>query len=199
MSEEPITDSQDEYQDEHHNEHQNENQNEQQDEHQNEHQNEQQDEQQSPISFQKILDQIVLNLKVMGDIKDSDKLSTINSNIEIDTYSYVRCIFRTYNRDSRIKTVEKLQEVVDDVINISDKLLNLDEFSDNIEHLPTDNSKVLQDLIPDMINSKKGLRNLKLTYKDDVLTENKLDMLIKKLGDQVDKIKGMMKIEIINY
>ena len=62
----------------------------------------------SPISFKKILDQLTLNLKVMGDIKNSDKLSVVNEHIEIDPYSYIRCINRTYNGDSRTKSLEKV-------------------------------------------------------------------------------------------
>lgn len=151
------------------------------------------------INFQIVLDQIVLNLKVMGDIKNSDKLSTVSDNIEIDPYSYARCIYRTYYGDNRIKTIEKLQEVVEDTNRITDNLLNIVSFDSSIIALPENNSKILQDLIPDMVNANKGLQNLKLTYKDDVLTENKLDMVIKKLNDQIDKIKNMMTVEISKY
>lgn len=150
----------------------------------------------SPISFKKILDQLTLNLKVMGDIKNSDKLYVVNEHIEIDPYSYVRCINRTYNGDSRTKSLEKVNEVTEDVIQISDQLLRLESFSSNITNLPENNCKILQDLVPDMMNANKGLNNLKATYLNDVLTENKLDMLIKKMNDQVDKIKGHMKVEL---
>lgn len=144
----------------------------------------------SPISFITILDQLTLNLKVMGDIKNSDKLSVVNEHIEINPYSYIRCIHRTYTGDSRVKSLEKVNEVTEDVIKISDQLLKLESFSINIINLPENNCKILQDLIPDMINANKGLTNLKTTYQNDVLTENKLDMLIKKMSDQVDKIKS---------
>lgn len=148
----------------------------------------------SPISFNNVIDQLTLNLKVMGDIKNGDKLSTVNNNIEIDAYSYVRALYRTYIGDSRTKTIEKLYEVIEDVNKITNQLLKFESFSDDIINLPDNNAKILQDLIPDMVNGKKGLSNLKLTYQGDVLTENKLDMLIKKLGDQIDMIKNNMKI-----
>lgn len=148
----------------------------------------------SPISFNTLIDQLTLNLKVMGDIKNGDKLSTVNTNIEIDSYSYVRSLYRTYLGDSRSKTVEKLSEVIEDINKVTNQLLNIEPFADNILELPENNAKVLQDLIPDMVNANKGLTNLKLTYQGDVLTENKLDMLIKKLNDQIDVIKNNMRI-----
>ena len=149
-----------------------------------------------PIPFKTILNQVTLNLKVMGDIKDGDKLSTVNKYIEIDSYSYLQCIYRKYNGDSRLKTLEKIDEVINDTISLSQQLLNNELNNSNVTNLPdnTSNAKILQDLIPDMIDASKGIRNLKLTYKNDVLTENKLDMAIKKLNDQVDKIKNSMKV-----
>lgn len=148
----------------------------------------------SPVSFNKIIDQLTLNLKVMGDVKSGDKLSVVNKNFEIDTYSYVRCIYRSYYGDSRIKSLEKVNEVVEDVIKATDQLLNLEPFAQNIMNLPDNPSKHLQDLMPDMINANKGLDQLKLTYLNDVLTENKLNIMIKKMSDQIDKIKNNMKI-----
>jgi hypothetical protein len=148
----------------------------------------------SPISFSTLIDQLTLNLKVMGDIKSGDKLSTVNNNIEIDSYSYVRSLYRTYAGDSRSRTLEKLSEVIEDINKVTNQLLNIEPFADNILELPENNAKVLQDLIPDMVNANKGLMNLKLTYQGDVLTENKLDMLIKKLADQIDVIKNNMRI-----
>lgn len=148
------------------------------------------------ISFKKILEQLTLNLKVLGDIKNSDKLSIVNEQIEIDPYSYVRCIYRTYNRDSRSKSLEKVNELIEDIIQISNQLLNLEPFSSDIIDLPENNCKILQDLTPDMIHAIKGLNNLKNTYQNDVLTENKLEMLIKKTNDQVDKINSHMKVSL---
>jgi len=151
-----------------------------------------------PISFQTVIEQIILNLKVMGDIKHGDKLSTISENVEIDQYSYARFLYRRYYGDSRVKTLEKLKDIIEDTEKITNSLLLLEKFDDNFVNLPENNSKLLQDLIPDMSNASRGLHCLKLTYSKHVLTENKLDMLIKKLGDQIDKIKGMMKIELTN-
>jgi hypothetical protein len=148
-----------------------------------------------PITFGLVFDQLTLNLKVMGNIKNGDKLSTVNSNFEINSYSYTRSIYRSYTGDSRTKTLEKSLEVVEDVIRITNQLLNLEPFADNINELPDNNAKILQDLIPDMVNANKGLLNLQLTYNGDVLTENKLDMVIKKLADQVVIIKNNMKVD----
>lgn len=148
----------------------------------------------SPISFGIIIDQLTLNLKVMGDIKNGDKLSTVNNNIEISSYSYARSLYRTIMGDSREKTLDKLLEVVEDISQLTNQLLGFEPFGDNIINVPDNGAKVLQDLMPDMVNANRGLLNLKLTYNGDVLTENKLDMVMKKLCDQIDLIKNNMKI-----
>jgi hypothetical protein len=144
------------------------------------------------IDFMNAIDNTILNLKVIGDIKNGDKLSTYKNNIEIDPCCYTRCVYRTYIGDSRVKTIKKLQCVVNDILLMTNQLLGFQEFNDNIINVPDNKSKILQDLIPDMINAKKGLSNLKLTYKDDVLTENQIEMIRKKLTDQIDKIKNNM-------
>lgn len=146
------------------------------------------------IDFQSSLDKLTLDLKVIGDVKDTDKLTITNPNIEIDPLSYTRSIIRTFYGDSRGKTMEKLHNIISQVVSLTNQLLGKEEFNKNIINLPENKSKVLQDLIPDMSNAIHGLHNLKLTYREDVLTENKLDMLIKKVGDQIDKIKYSMNI-----
>lgn len=147
------------------------------------------------IDFINALDNVILNLKVIGDIKNGDKLSTNKNNIEIDPCCYTRCVYRTYIGDSRIKTIEKLQCVVNDILLMTNQLMGFQDFSNDIVNVPQNKPKILQDLIPDMINAKKGLSNLKLTYKDDVLTENQIEMIRKKLTDQIDKIKNIMILQ----
>lgn len=147
------------------------------------------------LDFNQLLDSITLNLKVIGDIKDSDKIMTTSSNVEIDPSRSLRGIVRSYYGESRCRSLDKLNQIVEDVSLLSNQLLGKDTFGSDIINLPENNSKVLQDMIPDMTNAIKGLHNLKLTYKEDVLTENKLEMLIKKLSDQIDKIKYSMNVQ----
>jgi hypothetical protein len=147
------------------------------------------------IDFMNALDNVILNLKVMGNIKNSDKLSTSKNNIEIDPCCYTRCVYRTYIGDSRIKTIEKLQCVVNNILLMTNQLMGFQDVNNDIINVPENKPKILQDLIPDMINAKKGLSNLKLTYKDDVLIENQIEMIRKKLTDQIDKIKNIMILQ----
>jgi hypothetical protein len=139
-------------------------------------------------NIKKQLEYVVLNLKVMGDIKEFDKLTTINPNIEIDVSTTFQGFRRWFTGNGRQKTIEKLQTVGDNLILLTDRLLK-----EEIEDLES-SVNILQDIIPDMINATRGLQNLKITYKNDVLTENQIVMLIKKINDQVDKIKKSMRI-----
>ena len=47
-----------------------------------------------------------------------------------------------------------------------------------------------------MINAVKGLENLKITYKDDILTVSKLDLIIEKINTRIEKINKLLLISV---
>lgn len=132
----------------------------------------------------------ILNLKMLSQIKPSDKIYLENDLIKIDTPYIFQGINRWYQNHNRETSAEDLDKIVDDVVKITDDLINKTDIS-NEENV------LCQTLLIEINNASKGLSNLKITYKDDTFITSKLDIIKDKLKARKDKIISIMRITII--
>ena len=68
------------------------------------------------------LDKLLLELKIISNIKEYDKIC-VRDNIMIDTPHLLQSVSRTYNGDSREKSIKHIQKVIEDIFEILDNLL----------------------------------------------------------------------------
>lgn len=166
------------------------------------------------------LDKILLELKIVSNIKEFDKLDIVeNNNIRIDSPHVLQSITRMYSGNSREKTIKHLEDLVDKIFKITDELLESElEKKKPVStlHIINNESKglylnknleltrikfkddlitVFQNINQHLIISIDGLQNLKITYLNDVCTTSKLDMLIIKIQNRINKIKDMMTLK----
>ena len=66
----------------------------------------------------------ILNLKILSKIKEHDKLSTNDKIIKIDSPSIFQGMTRWINSEGRGVTLERLKEIIDDTLDITEKLLD---------------------------------------------------------------------------
>ena len=155
------------------------------------------------------LDKLLLELKIISNIKEYDKIC-VRDNIMIDTPYLLQSVARTYNGDSREKSIKYIQKIIDDIFEILDNLLE-----DAKNPLPTHASihyysnksqmekvdfkdetiTIYQKTNQNLTESISGLQNLKITYLNDISTTAKLDMLIVKIQNRINKINSMMVLK----
>jgi len=142
-------------------------------------------------TFSMQVENTILNLKMMSQIKPFDKLYIENGLLKIDTPALFQGIYRWYKEYSRENTAKDLDAIIKSVIEITDNLLEKD-------NITNDENTLCQQILIEINNASKGLSNLKITYKDDTFMFSKLDIIKEKLKSRKDKIISLMKVAMFN-
>ena len=140
----------------------------------------------------------LLNLKIISKIKENDKLSSQEKIIRIDPPSLLQGVYRWMNAEGRNITLDKLTDIVNESMEITEGLLRREkELKDNeYLDLQENNSQIFQNFIIELTNSLLGLENLKKTYCDDISVMSQLDILLKKITTRIDKMTKLCSIKI---
>ena len=156
------------------------------------------------INSETSLDSLLLDLKIISNIKEFDKIS-IKENIEIDTPHFLQSVSRKINGDSRERTIKYISEVINNIFTILDELLKKEMKTEltSSQHYYSKKEKynfksetvsIYQTISQNLTESIAGLQNLKITYLNDITTTAKIDMLIIKIQNRISKINNMMII-----
>ena len=140
----------------------------------------------------------ILNLKILSKIKEHDKLSTNDKIIKIDSPSIFQGMTRWINSEGRGVTLERLKEIIDKTLDITEKLLDSEKVKKdyNNKDLEENNSQIFQKFIIEMTNCLLGLENLKKTYGEDILIASQIDLLLKKITIRIEKMTKLFAIRI---
>lgn len=151
-----------------------------------------------PKSTKLDIEDNILNLKIISKIKEGDKLCISDKIIKIDPPSILQGVNRWINSEGRGVTLDRLKNIIDDTLNITEKLLDSEKNKkDAIEKdLDENNSQIFQKFIIEMTNSLLGLENLKKTYNQDILVTSQIDILLKKITIRIEKMTKLFSINI---
>jgi hypothetical protein len=124
--------------------------------------------------------ELLTNLKLLSHVKQHDKLTCDNKAelVCIDSRYYLQGIRRWICGDTRIETISFIDKIVVSAEYLSENLI----LSKNI-----DDKHNLKILTEDLISSKNGLNNLKITYFDDKLFVSRVENYIEKIKLRIDK------------
>lgn len=149
---------------------------------------------------QKIIDSTLLNLKILGCIKKTDKLVINKEVLEIENNDYLTPFRRWWFGRDRNETIEFIKNVINQAFNLTDKTLesvpNQNSSTNKSLYFNEDSTSLLQRFVYEMSNARKGLESLKATYTDDTRLVSELDILIEQIGMRIDKINRILKIDI---
>jgi hypothetical protein len=145
-----------------------------------------------------VIEDNLLNLKIISKIKENDKLSSQEKIIKIDPPSILQGVYRWINAEGRTVTLEKLTEIIDESMKITEDLLAREKELKNNQYLDLEenNSQIFQNFIIELTNCLLGLENLKKTYCNDISIMSKLDLLLKKITTRLDKMTKLCSINI---
>lgn len=117
------------------------------------------------------IDEVLINLKVLESLEINKKLVTRDTYLNVETDKIIPVgIRRWWRQDDRNETLRKIDDIVDKALRLRD-----DE----------DKSEVID---PYLVNSIKGLRNLKQTYSLCVQTCARLDTIIDKINRNISVV-----------
>lgn len=152
--------------------------------------------------MEKLIDETILNLKILSNIKKNDKLITNTNILEIDNPNILQGLNRWYYNENRELTVKKLNQICENTFKITDYILS-NEKDKNITNqknvLQYNNNELFQLLIIEMTNSLNGLNNLKDTYVKDISISSQIDILKKKITMKIEKLNKLFSLNINNY
>jgi len=145
------------------------------------------------------LNRIFINLKILSNVKEYDKLLTVDDIdiIEIDNAGITQPLRRWWTGRSRAETIEFLNTFISETFAIIDDTLNNEiTGSVNTNFFKESNHNILQRFLLELSNSIKGLHNLKITYGYDIKFKSQLDNLIEGIEFRIEKIKEALRINL---
>ena len=130
------------------------------------------------------LDNLLLNLRIISEIKEYDKLKVNDGNLKIDQSSF-KFLTRWYNSEGRDNTIIKINNILDEIF----------EYIDSIKNNKNSN-RDMQRILIGLTNSIRGIDCLKVTYKSDINIITNLNLYSEKIQIKINELNR--KIKIIN-
>lgn len=150
----------------------------------------------------KILDTVLLNLKIISQIKENGRIKRSPSgNISLDNQNKMSWMTRYIYHDSRKRSIDDVSNIIELAIDKCDDIINskyLEEIKKynidssfiikkmNIEQ--TNQYNLLKFIFNELQNCVNGLSNLKKTYSNDITTTSKIDIIISKISNYTNQI-----------
>jgi hypothetical protein len=130
------------------------------------------------------IDNLLLDLEVIRQIKENDKLSVISligsTRLAVDSSKYISSFIRYYYNYNRETTILYLENLTANIEKTAEFLIN----GDHSEECETINAA--------LINALKGLANLKITYISDSIIVAKLTLIINKFKAVAKKLDNCL-------
>ena len=158
---------------------------------------------------QRFMDRLFINLKVLSKTEEGQKLYTKDEYLTLDDgTSYKQTIMRWIYGEDRVRTLDKIQEVVRNAIGCGQNAINselilrahnekditvheLREWeAERDKFAQMDNYNLLKSLSSEMKGALNGIRKLQSTYNDDKTLSSKLELEIELLERNIIKFSN---------
>lgn len=137
------------------------------------------------IETLKLYQKTLLNLQIIGNIREQDRVSSAYGHLNVPRPSKLTCLFRAFQGESRSQNVQDIEAVLSDAFSLLKIYCPTARTGDdNLE-----NKQRVVHLTDALGATKIGLNNLAITYADDVLTKSKINLLILSIDDQLALIQ----------
>ena len=144
---------------------------------------------------------IILNLKIISQIKEKEKLTIKEECLSIDKNGFFQGVSRWFSNSNRVETLNNIEIIYKSAFNMTKDILkkiknNEEEQLENSKDFEENPTQIFQRLSYDLRNSIKGLNNLKITYKNDVSIVTRIDILINNINNHIKNIEDILKIKV---
>jgi hypothetical protein len=153
----------------------------------------------STENAQETLNNIFINLKILSNLTEGDKLYKKNEHIiGIDKNHYLRSIDRWWHDRNGDNTLDFLREFISSTFTVIDSILlnELESVSSTYNYFKESNHSILQKFLLEFTNAVRGLQQLKITYNSDIIFKSTLDVLIEDIEFRNERIRECLKINV---
>lgn len=151
----------------------------------------------------KLVDDAMVNLKLISKIEENKKLTTKNNKIESHTSFLPEFISRYFNGEDRNKSLGIIRDAIYTAIEISDSEMNstnmniYDIKADDITRFELDQfygaCNTLKQFSISLEEASKGIKNFQKTYTDDSNIVSNIEVLLKTVQQQITKIERKLE------
>lgn len=150
---------------------------------------------------------IKISLRILAKVKPNGRINTRGKTIVIEKDSLFQGMWRFWNSDSRIESVESVRSIVTLATELSQLIVGQKVFLDFGEAKVTERNlfdfKVqcnqLLEIGHDMQASIEGIKNLMIGYKNDERVVAEFEMMILKILQEVDSIEKHISLVMTKY
>ena len=139
------------------------------------------------------IETIILNMRIISEIKENEKLVANSECLEIDT-RYIQSIQRWWYADGRQNALIKISNIVNKLFEFIDETYGKNNEINNDNKFKEDKTHLFQRIHIILLNSIKGLNNLKITYKNDIKTITKIELIIEKISIKIEIMGSKIKL-----
>ena len=133
-------------------------------------------------------DYLSKNLNVIGQIQLHAKIYIRNGNIYIeDSFALVSSLKRYIMGDNRYDSLEFIRTLIHNTFVLCDRIMLDNKQEDHIKY-----NSILSRLGNDMMNTIKGITNIKDTYSNDARIASTVDVLIDNINVEQGKIHSYL-------
>ena len=145
------------------------------------------------------VDLVVINLKVLAGLKESDRLITRNSAFEVQETGWIQTLSRRWNGDTRWSNFAEIKKLIEDALRILGAY-SAHAFGTVTTAAPLpkpDNAlERVQSLVAELTSAANGLAVLKATYAADPRMIANLDVLLQKLRLEVSRAQACILTQV---
>lgn len=140
---------------------------------------------------------LLISLKNLSELKVNEKIYFEDNILKIDQ-RYLQSIKRSYYNNNRENTIDSINLIINNTFNYINKLIENEKNSnsDNDSYFVKSNCENISNINFHLTNSCIGLRNLKLTYYNDINIQTKIDLIILEIENNCKKINNLFKLNI---
>lgn len=150
-----------------------------------------------------VLDNILVNLRILSKIKANEKLSVTNNTICVyDNTSKFNQITRTiknflFKNDNRDTTISFVNTLIDSSFEYSNRIMNSRIWTEKSEGKYQDDEAAkdrahITSIFEELNNSQKGLESLRMTYADDPHLMAQLEIIQNKCKTKLSLIDSFL-------
>lgn len=137
-------------------------------------------------------DQILLNLKILGMVPRNGRIRrSDNGTITLENDDLLVPVKRYIYNDGRKQSILDINSILDEAFSLINIILSSKKMIENDFQLCDANRQLinqLQVIHDELSKSKKGIENLKTTYKDDIKTCASFDLMMDKINLHLGEI-----------
>jgi len=147
-------------------------------------------------------EQLLFNLRIISELKKSDKLTYYDNQFIINEPGYKQGLYRWFYDQDRAKTLENINLLIDETFSHIDNTFKKELSEGRYESHRTErvlyenNSQKLQKFREALLDCCKGLDKLKATYEEDRSMSSGISLIVDKVKTRTDKINKIMRISV---